>query len=374
MLSLKTIDKYLLQVILRHLFSVTILIVSIVWLSQSLRFLELIVNNNIGIKSYILLIVFLLPDLFAILLPICLLISGAHIFQKLIADHEMTVLRSTGYSNLQIAKPFLIICSLATAIVLYSNIYFIPESFQKFRSYERAIRDHLSSSVIQPKSFNFVKGVTVYVKNRSVSGELKGVFIHSEGSELQNSYSIAAEKGYLKRENDQIHLVLVKGIRHEWDRSTKKLSYCGFDSFLYDLTELTKGQKQYHMKPYEHGLKDLLNPEFVGDNKNLRNRMISEAHQRLLMPWLCIINGFVLMSILLYGDFMRRQRKRKILTAVSTCIFFQIALISMINGAANNPFLLPLAYGFVIGGILFFFGLLVFPQKMFFKKGHVRCL
>jgi lipopolysaccharide export system permease protein len=366
---LTTADKYFLKTILKHLSSITVLLISVVWLSQSLRFLELIVSNNIDIKSYLLLIIFLLPDLFSILFPICLLISGAHIYQKLISDHEITVLRSTGHSNLQIAKPFLLICAGATFLTSYANIFLVPESFQKFRMYQYNVTNKLSAAVVHPRTFNFIKGVTVYVQNRSIKGELKGVFIHSKGNDLQNSYTITAQTGYIKQDGEQLHLVLLKGIRHEWDKKTKKLSYCAFDNFLYDLTSLVSNKKQYNIKPYERSLRELLNPQFVGGDVILKNRMIAEAHQRLLMPWLCFVNGLILMSVLLFGDLMRRYRKRKIFTAIGICAFFQITLIALINASANHTFLLPIAYSFVIVAMGLFFGLLVYPKRRLFHKG-----
>lgn len=358
-----TMDRYLLKMLLKHLASVTFLVVSIVWLSQSLRFLELIVNNSIGISSYISLIVFLLPDLFAILFPICLLITGAHIYQKLISDHEITVLRSTGYSNFQIAKPFLAICLSATVLILYSNIFLVPQSFQQFRSYQHRLQHKLSSSVLHPQAFNLVKGVTVYVQNRSIKGELSGILIHGESGPHAFPYTIAAEKGYLKRENDHLYLVLLKGVRHEWNIQTKQLSSCGFDNFLYDLTALTTPDKRTVIKPYERSLKELLYPDFAGSDQVIRNRMKAEAHQRLLMPFLCLANGLILMALILFGDLIRRQRKRKISIAIMTCVVFQIAVIAMINASSNVPAFIPIAYtfmGFVIFGFL---GLLFYPKR-----------
>jgi lipopolysaccharide export LptBFGC system permease protein LptF len=107
----------------------------------------------------------------------------------------------------------------------------------------------------------------------------------------------------------------------------------------------------------------------VGGDVILKNRMIAEAHQRLLMPWLCFVNGLILMSVLLFGDLMRRYRKRKIFTAIGICAFFQITLIALINASANHTFLLPIAYSFVIVAMGLFFGLLVYPKRRLFHKG-----
>jgi lipopolysaccharide export system permease protein len=355
---INTIDRYILKILIAYIVSISILVIGMVWLSQSLRFLELIINNSIGLKSYLFLVIFLLPDLISILLPICLLIAGIQVYQKLIADNEMLVLRSVGYSNIQIARPFLSVGVVLTVLTLLSNIFLIPESFKKFRSFEHQIKNELSSSVIQPGAFNAIKGATVYVQERSLSGQLKGIFIHQSAENGKLPFVITAETGQLIKKDNMLNLLLFKGNRQEWNKDTEKLSFFYFENCVYDLNILLPQAQPRPKKPYERSLSELLNPESLTQDNTIKQRMIIEGHQRILLPWLCIINALVVMSILLFGDLKRRQRKRKIIISICVAAAIQIALIILLNMSVKIPSLLWVTYGFIFFSIVLFSALL----------------
>ena len=357
-LRINTIDRYIFKMLLAYIVSISILVIGMVWLSQSLRFLELIINNSIGLKSYIFLVIFLLPDLISILLPICLLIAGIQVYQKLIADNEMLVLRSAGYSNFRIAKPFLIIGVVLTLLTLLSNIFLIPESFKKFRSFEHQIKNELSSSVIQPGTFNAIKGATVYVQERSLKGQLKGIFIHQSAENGKLPFVITAETGQLIKENKMLNLLLFNGHRQEWNKDTEKLSFFYFENCAYDLNILLPQDQPRPKKPYERSLKELLNPEDLTHDHVIKQRMIVEGHQRILLPWLCIINTLIVMSILLFGDLKRRQRKRKIIICICVAAAIQVSVIILLNMSVQLPFLLWFTYCFIFLSIALFSALL----------------
>lgn len=366
---IKTVDRYIFGCVMRPLISLTLLIIGIVWLSQSLRFLELIVNNSVGIKTYLNLILYLIPDLFSTLFPICLLICGVQIYQKMIADNEIAVLRSSGFSNVQIARPFLIVCALGTAFCLLSNIFIIPEAYKKFSVYQHQIRGQLSAAMIKPGTFNQIQGVTVYVRERQNVDELKGVFIHVNDTPEKSGYVITAEEGRLKRMGDQLILMLMNGARQEINKKTNGVVLSGFESFSYDLTPLIKGNDTRSVKPMERSLKELLNPVMYEQDQLTQKRLIAEGHQRILIPFLCILNGLVTLSILLYGDLRRRQRKRKVALSILVAGLIQIALIGILNGSSKNPSLIGVSYATLMACIIFFGIMLCAPKGVNLFKG-----
>ncbi len=71
--GLTLIDKYLFKISFKSLLSLSSIVITIVWLAQSMRYLEIIVNNDSGFFSYISLVLFLIPELLSVALPICLL-------------------------------------------------------------------------------------------------------------------------------------------------------------------------------------------------------------------------------------------------------------------------------------------------------------
>jgi lipopolysaccharide export system permease protein len=69
------VTRHLLKYLLTSLFFLAAVLTTGVWLTQSLRFVEIIVNQNVSIGGYFSFVGFLIPDLLAIVLPICILIS-----------------------------------------------------------------------------------------------------------------------------------------------------------------------------------------------------------------------------------------------------------------------------------------------------------
>ena len=229
----------LFRYIFKKLFNVTLglsfILIGIVWLTQSLRFIEIIVNHNISLKTYLSLIVCLIPDLLSTILPICLLISGLYTYHKLKSDHELHILYSIGLSPSQVARPLLLLGLLLMSSVFLINIYVAPLSFQHFRKQEYQIRNQFSLSWIREGTFNLVKGVTTYVREHTRQGELKGVFIYNpqnQNTTLQSNkgvpYTIISESGAIEKNQDGLFFVLKKGIRQELNPVTQKISLLSF--------------------------------------------------------------------------------------------------------------------------------------------------
>lgn len=167
------IIKYILhRLIINTIFLATVLVGGI-WLTQSLRFVEVIVNHNVSLIGYFSFISYLIPDLLAIVLPVCVLVSVLFTYNRLTADHELVILRSCGLSNIKIASPAIFLAFGAMIVAWIINIYVVPASFRHFRNMEHTFRNELSSAFIQEGSFNTANGLTVYIQNRTSDGLLK---------------------------------------------------------------------------------------------------------------------------------------------------------------------------------------------------------
>ena len=90
--------------VLRQLFVGMILVTSgltcIIWLSQSLRFIEMIVNRGLTAGMFVYLTMLLLPNLLVIVLPIALFTVVVFTYSKLITDRELVVIcRSSAWAS-----------------------------------------------------------------------------------------------------------------------------------------------------------------------------------------------------------------------------------------------------------------------------------
>ncbi len=355
------ISRYLFKKMTVTIALLTIIFIGAIWLTQSLRFIEVIVNHSVSLWGYFSLIIYLIPDLMATTLPICLLIGGIHVYSKLTNDHEIQVIRALGLSNFQIAKPLLILGLLTTGVVFLINIYIMPLSFQKFRDQEHQIRNQFSGSLIRESTFNIVKGITAYVRARGEKGELYGILIYNpqvqkdtngEGAS-PTSQTIIAEEGNLCQTEEDLVLVLKNGSRQERDSVTGQLSFVNFGEFTLDLSTVIKQESTRVTKPYEKSLTELFSQDATSD-PNLKSRMRVEGHQRLLTPWFSLIDVLIVCTFMLIGDFGRKGRKYRILTGVTLSLFLHISLHVLLNLSVQHPFLITYIYlliASIIGGL-----------------------
>lgn len=345
--------RYLFKKLLVMISALVVILISAVWLTQSLRFIEIIVNHSVSLGGYFALIVYLIPDLMATILPICLLIGGLHVYSKLIADHEIQVIRALGLSNFQISKPLLILGLIVTCLVFIINIYIMPLSFQKFRNQEHQIRNQFSASLIREGSFNIINGMTAYVRERGPQGEFKGILIYDphlsnskNEQKNENSYTIIAEEGFIHQGAEGFVLVLKNGSRQEKDRATGNISFFSFDEFVFDLEKALRQESPRITKPYEKPLSELFSPN-PNESSHVQARMRSEGHQRLLTPWLALIDSLIVCLAMLKGEFNRKGRRYRVALGATLALFVHIVLYTLLNLSAKYPALLIGCYFFI---------------------------
>lgn len=346
------ITRHILRYLLTSLAFLTTVLVTGVWLTQSLRFVEIIVNQNVSMGGYFSLIGFLIPDLVAIVLPICLLISVLFTYSRLIADHELSIFRTCGLSNWRLARPAIIVAFFIAGLVAVINIYVVPFSFRQLRDMEHHFRNEFSSSFVQDGVFNTLRGVTVYAKTRARNGDLEGVFIHSTGHPAtpsqpkRNPFTLIAQKGAItERDGKKTMLVLFNGTRQEKDEATGKVTFFHFETLNYDLNQLAATVQERIIKPYERSLPELLNPSEM-DDLSLRTKaqLRAEGHQRLLSPLLVLLFALIGLSALLPQELNRRGRQKHIIAAVSLAAIAHISLVCLINMNGRWPIMIPLTY------------------------------
>src|SRR3979490_2623480 len=95
--------------ILRQCLSVTLFVTAAlsaaVWLAQSLRLVDLIVNRGLSAEVFLYLALLILPRFIDIVLPIGAFIAVLFMFNRLAADSGLVVMRSAGLSPLALARP-----------------------------------------------------------------------------------------------------------------------------------------------------------------------------------------------------------------------------------------------------------------------------
>lgn len=344
------------------------ILVVLLWLTQSLKFLEVIVHNNVSLQDYFSLIIYLLPDLFVKVAPVCTLIGSVLAYSKLTLDNELQVMQTLGKSPWQIIKPGFSFAATLTASLLFLNIFTIPSSFRAFRNQEFQLKNQFSSSLVREGGFNTVKGLTIFVEKRLSAREFEGVFIHNNGKSSNGKnnkvYTIFAKKGFLKKVDDKYVLALQDGVRQEKDHKEIIHSF-EFSNIVYDLDDFTNITNSRGMKPYERDLRDLLqiDNDKVQDEK-LRTRLAAEGHQRLLLPFLCLVNILLVALVMVVNRPSRRLRRKRMVTLIFLGIVFQWFILNLLQLQLRFKFSVLLAYMIVSS--------IICAASIFLKQGSIH--
>ena len=336
----------------------TILVV-LLWLTQSLKFIEVIVNHNVSLQGYFSLIVYLLPDMFVKVAPVCTLIGALLAYGKLTLDNELQVMQALGKSPWQILHPGMVLAGFLTLSLLFLNIFTIPNAYRAFRTQEFQLRNQFSSSIVGDGSFNVIKSLTIFVEKRRSAKEFEGVFIHDNGEHSEKKakkpYTIFAKEGILKKINNQYVLVLHNGTRQEKDNNDTVQSF-EFDELVYNFDSFTTIVNTRNLKPYEKDIRELfqVNNE-NSENSKLQMRMAAEGHQRILLPFLCLINMLMVALTMVVNRPSRRLRRKRIIYLILAGVIFQWLILNLLQLQLRFHFSAFIAYCLVITSLIMAF-------------------
>jgi lipopolysaccharide export system permease protein len=328
-------------------------LIGAVWLIQSVQFVEMVVRNldqdalfTLGKLSFL-----LLPDLVSLILPIAVFIAVLLVYTKFIADRELLILRGLGMSNWELAKPVILMGTIAMVLLYAINIYFLPKSFQTLRGMESTLKNRVSISFLQEGVFNDFPGLTLFMRKRGKNGELSGILAYIN-RDNNPPYTLTAEQGSFVRTPEGPNIIMKNGSRQEFDPNTGKLSILYFDQTVVALQNNNNTQQSRLRKPSELFLPELFSSTKLDGDSTYRKRLRAEGHQRLLSPLYPLAFALMGAVLILLGSFSRRTDIRRPLYATCCVIVIQALCLVFFNLSGRFPIFIPFAYASVILPIL----------------------
>src|ERR1044072_1132467 len=94
----------------------TFLLTAVIWLTQALRLLDLVINRGQSAPTFVYLTVLILPTLLVIIPPIAVFARTLFALYKLNADSELVVMSAAGFSKAQIALPVFMAAAIVMAL------------------------------------------------------------------------------------------------------------------------------------------------------------------------------------------------------------------------------------------------------------------
>lgn len=342
---MQKVSSYILLRSTVALLFVTLSLACAIWLMQSLRLIDLIVNRGLPLSMFLYMSVLMMPTFLALILPIALFAAVLFAYNRLTMDSELLVMRAAGISQTGLSKPAFLLAGIVTVIIYSLTLYLLPLSFREFKDRQVTIRNDFSAVLLQEGVFTEIsKGITVFVRERGAKGELLGIFVH-DGRNPEKPVTMMAENGALVRTDEGPQVIMVNGNRQEVSKDSGKLSLLYFDRYSLDVRSVDNTLEKRWREPRERFLDELFYPDMTdGNNQFNAAKLRAEGHQRLTLPIYALTFTVIALAALLSGGFTRRGLGKRITMAILLIIAIQAGALGFTNLAARFPWMVPLVY------------------------------
>jgi lipopolysaccharide export system permease protein len=334
-----------------------------IWLTQALRFVDLIVNRGLPVETFLHLAVLLLPQFFQLVLPIATFSAVVFAYNKMQADSELVVMKATGLSSFGLAKPALLLALGSTLAAYALSLYLAPLSHGAFKTLQFEIRNQFTNVLLREGVFtNIGDKMTVYIRQRESSGELLGVLVQDE-TDPKKQVTMVAERGALVRGEDGPKVLMVNGNRQERDVASGRLSVLYFESYAHDLGRMQQSAMLRWREPRERFITELFWHENTPIDLEHRTELIAEGHQRIVTPLFCLTFTLIALATILTGEFSRRGHLGRILVGILAVILCQAANLGATHASARALAAVPAMYAVIVLPALAALWLLVYPRR-----------
>jgi lipopolysaccharide export system permease protein len=343
-------DRLVIRQLLVGVIMVSAVLTGVIWLTQSLRFIDWIVNRGLDSASFLHLIMLLLPDFLVIILPIAVFTTVLFVYTRMINDREMVVMRAVGVGPLGLARPAIIVALLVTACAYAMHLLAVPSANRALRALQWEIRYNVSHVLLQEGTFNdFGDGITLYVRERSGDDQLRGILAH-DSRDPAKIYTLMAERGALARgHGGSSRVILFNGSRQEVDKQNHSLSILYFERYAFELSDSPEGAVERRRDARERSLGELLD---VKNDPTVAPRdhgsFLVAAHHRLTAPLSALTYAMIGLACLLRGPFRRSGQAPLNGIAIAIVVFLGLGALGVENIAARQPRVLPLMYIFAL--------------------------
>lgn len=343
-------DRYLFKNLLIATVFVSVTLAAVIFLTQSLRFLELVINSGASSTAFWILTFLALPRFFEIILPIALMAATVFVYNKLTMDSELIVMRGAGTSPMALARPALGVAALTTVVLWIMTMWLGPVSLTNMQQMRQVIKAQYSTLLFREGVFNAVApGLTVFIRAKDSSGEMGGIMIHDSREESERPATILAKRGVIVATDEGQQVLVYDGSRQSLNAETGVLEKLDFTRYSIDLPEGSGPVRQRWREPDERTFLELFNPDPANKRDvESRHEFMVEAHRRMVSPLLAPAFVLIVLSFLLLGPVDRRGQGLRITMAVVTTILVQGLYLAAFNMARQSGWGLALMYLLVL--------------------------
>ncbi|MEM9760947.1 MAG: LPS export ABC transporter permease LptF [Pseudomonadota bacterium] len=319
----------------------------VIWLSQSLRVIETVVNNGQSAMVFLEFTALLLPRVMTVVLPVAAFAATLYAINRLFGDSEIVVMFAAGISGLALLRPILMFTGTLLAVLLAISIYVVPHSQREIRDRISEVRGDVAAAFLREGAFiTPADGVTVFIRTIGSQGALDGVFIHDRRDPSQLA-TYTAERAVLLSDVGSTRLVMFDGVaQFEVPGQPETLSILRFEQLGYDLAQFANDGGERLRKPSEMFLPELLSMTEEEAERRFRplGEFYAEAHEALSAPLYALALPMLAVAVVLSAGFRRQGFLGRVLGAVAVAVVLRVVGLAAKSATAGEAALWPSLY------------------------------
>lgn len=348
-------DRYVLSQYLLFFSFFALILVAVFWVNRAVVLFDRLIGDGQSALVFLEFSALTLPNLIRMVLPVAAFASSVWVTNRLQGESELTVLRATGTSPWQMARPAFAF-GILTALMMSALTHFLlPSSISQLEVREREVARNVTAKLLTEGNFlHPAKGVTFYIRQIDPDGTLNDVFL-SDRRDPAKTVTYTGSRAFLVQDEDRAHLIMVDGMAQWLDHETRRMSTTVFSDFSYDISALARQATQNR-----RSLRSIPSSELMFDREMVILRdglsegsIAEELHLRFARALICIAVTLIGFSALMLGGFSRFGVWRQALLA-----FLLLIMVEGMRGVVSEPVLkdpnlwpliyLPTALGLLI--------------------------
>ena len=335
---------YIFNQLFRTCMALIIVLISIIWLFQSIRLLEFVVDKGASVGEFFAMSFAAMPLWLMITVPISGFIAVNWVFSRILADRELTVMQAIGLSPLQLATGPIALGIVLSTFLTVNSLYILPNSFQIYKNLQFKLRHSIPTVLLCEGVFiEIVNDLTMFIGKRGDNNALQDIFIHDTRTN-DRVITMTAETGKFVDRDGVPTLILQNGERYEGKNEGQTGAVLLFKSYSLSITQKNDQPTERHtIDMNEDSIRNLLSPELATSPKYYLQRH-AEAHYRIASPGLGLALTMLAAALILRGQIRRDLWSRRVMLNVSACVLVIVCVVMTRGWTSNQAAFWPMIY------------------------------
>lgn len=317
---MKVFERYIFRRALMLFCAALAWTVAIVWTTQVLTRINLVTDSGQSALAFFEIASLILPSVLPVVIPFAVIIAVAQTLNVMNNDSELIVMSAAGAPRTTVVRPVMLLAFLAAVSSFAIDNGADPYARQRGRELVAAARADFLSLVIQEGTFRRIEdGLYIQISERLPDGRLSGIFVadsRTEGTDLV----YYAKYGTVIEEETGTVLAMQDG-QIQRKLSGNEISVIRFQSYAFDLSAFTSSTEAPRLRPKDHTLGYLLNPDPNDSYYQRRPELYTaELHRRFTEWTYPIVFALIALAVIGSARSHRENRINPLVTAITIAL------------------------------------------------------